>query len=108
MNSSETIEWFTSQTSVSPIFTGNVYSPSIITTKTYYVRSRSGSDISTRVPVVASIYFAPPAVTLSASPANNTTSPLCLGTSVTFTATGGADLFEFSVDGVIMQANVCK
>ncbi len=103
-NSSETIEWFASQTAVSPIFTGNVYSPSIITTKTYYVRSRSGSDISTRVPVVASIYFTPPAVTLSGSPENNTTSPLCLGTSVTFTASGGADLFEFSVDGVVMQA----
>ncbi|MFV8467359.1 gliding motility-associated C-terminal domain-containing protein [Flavobacterium sp. LB1P62] len=102
-NNSETIEWFASQTSASPIFTGNVYSPSIITTKTYYVRSRSGIDISTRVPVVASVYFAPPAVTLSASPANNTTSPLCLGTSVTFTASGGADLFEFSVDGVVMQ-----
>jgi gliding motility-associated-like protein len=29
---------------------------------------------------------------------------LCLGTSVTFTASGGADLFEFSVDGVVMQA----
>ncbi|MFV5693798.1 hypothetical protein ACM55K_17395, partial [Flavobacterium sp. LT1R49] len=102
-NSSETIEWFISQTSVSPIYIGTVYSPSIITTKTYYVRSRSGSDASTRVPVVASVYFAPPAVTLTASPVNNTTSPLCLGTSVTFTAFGGADLFEFSVDGVVMQ-----
>jgi gliding motility-associated-like protein len=103
-NSSEIIEWFTSQTAVTPIFTGTVYSPSIISTKTYYVRSRSGSDISTRVPVVASIYFTPPAVTLSASPGNNTTSPLCLGTSVTYTASGGGDLFEFSVDGVVMQA----
>ncbi|TDE51457.1 gliding motility-associated C-terminal domain-containing protein [Flavobacterium sp. GT3P67] len=102
-NGSETIEWFTSQTSVAPIYTGTVYSPSISSTRTYYVRSRSGSDISTRVPVVASIYIAPPAVTLTASPANNTTSPLCLGTSVTFTASGGADLFEFSVDGVVMQ-----
>ncbi|MFV5694749.1 gliding motility-associated C-terminal domain-containing protein [Flavobacterium sp. LB3P122] len=103
-NNSETIEWFISQTSVSPIYIGTVYSPSIITTKTYYVRSRSGSDVSTRIPVVASVYFAPPAVTLTASPANNTTNPLCLGTSVTFTASGGADLFEFSVDGVVMQA----
>ncbi|MFV5700221.1 hypothetical protein ACM55H_17850, partial [Flavobacterium sp. ZT3R17] len=102
-SSSETIEWFASQTSASPIFTGNVYSPSIMTTKTYYVRSRLGSDTSTRVPVVASIYFTPPAVTLSASPVNNTSSPLCLGTSVTFTASGGADLFEFSVDGVVVQ-----
>ena len=102
-NSSEIIEWFTSQTSVTPIYTGTVYSPSISSTRTYYVRSRSGSDVSTRVPVVASIYVAPSAVTLTASPPNNTTSPLCFGTSVTFTATGGADLFEFSVDGVVMQ-----
>ncbi len=104
VNGSETIEWFTSQTSVTPIYTGTVYSPSISSTRTYYVRSRSGSDISTRVPVVASIYVAPSAVTLTASPANNTTSPLCLGTPVTFTASGGADLFEFSVDGVVMQS----
>ncbi|MFV8394025.1 gliding motility-associated C-terminal domain-containing protein [Flavobacterium sp. LB2P6] len=102
-NGSETIEWFTSQTSVTPIYTGTVYSASISSTRTYYVRSRSGSDISTRVPVVASIYVAPSAVTLTASPTNNSTSPLCLGTPVTFTASGGADLFEFSVDGVIMQ-----
>ncbi|MFV8340001.1 gliding motility-associated C-terminal domain-containing protein [Flavobacterium sp. LB3P21] len=102
-NSSETIEWFTSQTSVTPIYTGTVYSPSISSTRTYYVRSRSGSDISTRVPVVASVYVAPSAVTLTASPPNNTTSPLCFGTPVTFTASGGADLFEFSVDGVVMQ-----
>ena len=102
-NGTETIEWFTSQTSTTPIYTGTIYSPSISSTRTYYVRSRSGSDISTRVPVVASIYVAPSAVTLTASPPNNTTSPLCLGTPVTFTASGGADLFEFSVDGVIMQ-----
>ncbi|MFV8378115.1 gliding motility-associated C-terminal domain-containing protein [Flavobacterium sp. LB3R33] len=102
-NSSETIEWFTSQTSVTPIYTGTVYSPSISSTRTYYVRSRSGSDISTRVPVVASVYVAPSAVILTASPPNNTTSPLCFGTPVTFTASGGADLFEFSVDGVVMQ-----
>ncbi|MFV8326609.1 gliding motility-associated C-terminal domain-containing protein [Flavobacterium sp. ZS1P14] len=102
-NGSETIEWFTSQASVSPVSIGTAYSPSITTTQTFYVRSRSGSDFSTRVPVVASVYFAPPAVTLSAAPANSTTSPLCLGTSVTFTASGGADLFEFSVDGVVMQ-----
>ncbi|WKL45229.1 hypothetical protein [Flavobacterium sp. ZE23DGlu08] len=102
-NGTETIEWFTSQTSTTPIYTGTIYSPSISSTRTYYVRSRSGSDISTRVPVVASIYVAPSAVTLTASPPNNTTSPLCLGTPVTFTASGGADLFEFSVDGVVMQ-----
>jgi gliding motility-associated-like protein len=103
VNGSETIEWFTSQSSATPIYTGTVYSPSISSTKTYYVRSRFGSDISIRVPVVASIFVVPPIVTLTASPPNNTTSPLCLGTTVTFTASGGADLFEFSVDGVVMQ-----
>ncbi|MBC7654461.1 MAG: gliding motility-associated C-terminal domain-containing protein [Oligoflexus sp.] len=102
-NGSEIIEWFASQSSATPIYTGSVYSPSISSTKTYYVRSRSGGDVSTRVPVVASIYVVPPAVTLTASPQNNTSSPLCFGTTVTFTASGGADLFEFSVDGVVMQ-----
>jgi gliding motility-associated-like protein len=103
-NSGETIEWFSSQTSATPVYIGSVYSPSISTTRTYYVRSRSGSDVSTRVPVVAAVYFAPPAVTLSASPVNDPVNPLCLGTTVTFTASGGADLFEFSVDGLVMQA----
>ncbi|TRW99740.1 gliding motility-associated C-terminal domain-containing protein [Flavobacterium gawalongense] len=103
-NGSDIIQWFSSQTSISPIFTGSVFSPSISTTKTYYVQSKSGNDISIRIPVVASVYLAPPAVTLIATPANDVTNPLCLGTSVTFTAAGGADLFEFSVDGVVQQA----
>ncbi|SFF46988.1 immunoglobulin domain-containing protein, partial [Flavobacterium xueshanense] len=104
VNGNETIEWFTSQSSGIPIYTGSVYSPSISATRTYYVRSRSGGDISIRVPVVASVYIVPPAVFLTVSPANSTSSPLCIGTSVTFTATGGGDLFEFSVDGVVKQA----
>ena len=104
VNGNETIEWFVSQSSVIPIFTGSIYSPSISTTRTYYVQSRLGNDISTRIPVVASVYIVPPAVTLTASPANNPSAPLCLGTSVSFTATGGGDLFEFSVDGVVKQA----
>ncbi|MFV8370540.1 gliding motility-associated C-terminal domain-containing protein [Flavobacterium sp. LB2R40] len=104
VNGNETIEWFVSQSSVIPIFTGSIYSPSISTTRTYYVQSRFGNDISTRIPVVASVYIVPPAVSLTASPANNPSAPLCLGTSVTFTATGGGDLFEFSVDGVVKQA----
>ena len=103
-NGNETIEWFASQSSVIPIYTGNIYSPSISSTKTYYVQSRLGSDVSFRVPVVASIYVVPPAVTLSVSPSTSISSPLCLGTSTTFTATGGADLFEFSVDGVVKQS----
>ncbi|RBN48920.1 gliding motility-associated C-terminal domain-containing protein [Flavobacterium psychrolimnae] len=102
-NGNETIEWFTSQTSAIPIYTGNIYSPNISATRTYYVQSRLGGDISIRVPVVASVYVVPPAVTLTVSPANNISSPLCFGTQVTFTASGGGDLFEFSVDGVVKQ-----
>ncbi|WP_426095877.1 gliding motility-associated C-terminal domain-containing protein [Flavobacterium sp. DSR2-3-3] len=103
VNGNETIEWYTSQSSGIPIYTGSVYSPSISATRTYYVQSRSGGDTSIRVPVVASVYIVPPAVFLTVSPANSTSSPLCIGTSVTFTATGGGDLFEFSVDGVVKQ-----
>ncbi|WP_348810338.1 gliding motility-associated C-terminal domain-containing protein [Flavobacterium maritimum] len=102
--SGETIEWFADQTTSTVLFTGSNYSPNVTTTTTFYVSSRSGSDLSIRVPVVASVYSVPPSITLSASPVNNTTTPLCLGTSVTFTASGGADLFEFSVDGVVKQA----
>jgi len=98
------IEWFSSQTSPTVLATGNTYSPVVSSTTTFYVSARNGAETSTRVPVVASIYTNPPAVTLTASPANNVINPLCLGTSVTFTASGGADLFEFSVDGVVKQA----
>ena len=69
--SGETIEWFTSQTAAVPIFIGNNYNPNLTTTTTFYVQSRLGADTSIRVPVVGSVYSAPPPVTLSASPANN-------------------------------------
>ncbi|MGO4906006.1 gliding motility-associated C-terminal domain-containing protein [Flavobacterium sp. W20_MBD1_R3] len=103
-NGTETIEWYTSQTAGIPIYTGNVYSPNINTTRTYYVQSRLGADVSIRVPVVASVYVIPPDVTLAVSPAHYGSLTLCLGTAVTFTATGGGDLFEFSVDGVVKQS----
>ena len=102
--SGDIIEWFASQTSITVLATGNIYSPNVATTTTFYVSARSGLGTSTRVPVVASVYNIPPAVSLSSNPVNNTSNPLCLGTSITFTATGGADLFEFSVDGVVKQA----
>ena len=101
--SGDIIEWFSSQTSVTVLATGSTYSPNVSTTTTFYVSARSGVGTSTRVPVVASVYNSPPPVFLTSSPLNNTINPLCLGTSVTFTATGGADLFEFSVDGVVKQ-----
>jgi gliding motility-associated-like protein len=102
--SGDIIEWFASQTSVSVLATGNNYSPNVATTTTFYVSARSGIGTSTRVPVVASVYNVPPGVSLSSNPVNNIANPLCLGTSIAFTATGGADLFEFSVDGVVKQA----
>jgi|GEM_PF-6825182 len=102
--SGDIIEWFSSQTSGAVLATGNTYSPNVAVTTTFYVSARSGLGTSTRVPVVASVYNIPPAVSLTSSPANNISNPLCLGTSITFTAAGGADLFEFSVDGVVKQA----
>ncbi|MBW4361099.1 hypothetical protein, partial [Flavobacterium taihuense] len=102
--SGDVIEWFSSQTSVTVLATGNNYSPNVSTTTTFYVSARSSLGTSTRVPVVASVYNVPPVVTLSSNPINNASNPLCLGSSVTFTANGGADLFEFSVDGVVKQA----
>jgi gliding motility-associated-like protein len=101
----EIMEWFVSQKATNPVFTGYVYSPGIKTTKTYYVQSRSKitDEISIRVPVVASVYLTPPAVTLSVSPNNSETDLLCEGTPLTFTAGGGGDLFEFSIDGAVVQ-----
>tara|TARA_R110000868_G_scaffold67582_1_gene200407 strand:+ start:231 stop:5039 length:4809 start_codon:yes stop_codon:yes gene_type:complete len=102
----EQIEWYASQNASSPLYTGFVYSPSIKTTKTFYVQSKSKStnDVSIRVPVVASVYLSPATVSISVSPSNSPTNLLCPNTPVTFTANGGGDLFEFSVEGVIVQA----
>jgi gliding motility-associated-like protein len=99
--SGDIIEWFSDQTSSTILHSGPIYGPSISKTTTYYVWSHSGADYSIRVPVVASVFVAPPTVTLTVSPSDN---PICEGTSVTFTANGGADLFEFSVNGIVTQA----
>jgi gliding motility-associated-like protein len=99
--SGDIIEWFGDQTSSTILHSGSIYSPSIGKTTTYYVWSHSGADYSIRVPVVASVFVAPPTVTLTISPSE---SPICEGTSATFTANGGADLFEFSVNGIVTQA----
>ena len=53
---------------------------------------------------MAIIQNQPPSVSLSVTPASNSTNPICEGTSLTFTATGGGDVFEFSVDGTVRQA----
>ena len=101
----EQIEWYASQNSTTPLYIGFVYSPIIKTTKTFYVQSKSKStnDVSIRVPVVASVYLSPPAVSLSVSPTNTPTNLLCPNTPLIFTANGGGDLFEFSVEGIIVQ-----
>jgi gliding motility-associated-like protein len=98
--SGDVIEWFSSQTSNTLLHTGSIYSPSVSQTTTYYVRSHAGADFSVRVPVVASIYSAPLLVSLSVLPSD---SVICEGTPLIFTANGGADLFEFSVDGIVQQ-----
>jgi gliding motility-associated-like protein len=99
--SGDIIEWFADQTSSTILHTGSIYGPSISKTTTYYVWSHSGVDFSVRVPVVASVYVAPANVNLTVVP---TDSAVCEGTPVTFSASGGADLFEFSVNGVVKQA----
>ncbi|MDG2432767.1 MAG: hypothetical protein P8M54_09950, partial [Flavobacterium sp.] len=99
-NSGDIIEWFDSQESTTVLRTGSIYSPFISKTTTFYVQSRSASDLSVRVPVVASVFNAPPNVYLAVSPTN---SPICKGVPLTFTATGGGDLFEFLVDNVVVQ-----
>jgi hypothetical protein len=64
--------------------------------KPLIVRTSTGPDFSVRVPVVVSVYSAPPLVSLSVSP----TDAVCEGSTI-FTANGGADLF--SIDGIIKQ-----
>ncbi|SHN22074.1 immunoglobulin domain-containing protein, partial [Flavobacterium xinjiangense] len=98
--SGDIIEWFSSQTSNTILHTGSIYSPSVSQTTTYYVRTHAGADFSNRVPVVASVYSYPPAVTLKAFPND---AVICEGTPIEFTASGGGDFFEFSVDGIVKQ-----
>ncbi|GIZ10436.1 gliding motility-associated C-terminal domain-containing protein [Flavobacterium sp. UMI-01] len=98
--SGDVLEWYASQNSSTLLHTGSIYAPIISKTTTFYVQTRSGTDFSIRVPVVASVYTNPPPINLAVSPSS---SPICQGTMVTFTATGGGDLFEFSVDGVVVQ-----
>ena len=101
---SQTIEWYSSQTATVPVYIGNFFSPNINTTTTYYVQSKQGTDVSIRIPVVASVYRKAPNVTMTSVPANDPAIPICEGTPVTFTAVRGGNLFEFSVDGVVQQA----
>jgi hypothetical protein len=44
--SGDLVEWFSSQTSSTILFTGSIYSPSISQTTTYYVRTHTGPDFS--------------------------------------------------------------
>ena len=99
--SGDAIEWFSSQTSNTILHTGSIYGPIVSKTTTFYVQSHAGSDYSIRVPVVASVYDSAPSVTLISSPSND---ELCEGVPVSFSAVGGGDVFQFSVDGVVVQA----
>ncbi|NGY39003.1 Ig domain-containing protein, partial [Flavobacterium sp. XN-5] len=99
--SGDVLEWYGSQSSSSILHTGSIYAPLIGSTTTYYVRTRSGTDFSVRVPVVASVYVNPPTVILSMSTSGNA---ICQGEPIVFTATGGGNFYEFLVDGSIKQA----
>jgi hypothetical protein len=46
--SGDLVEWFSSQTSSTILFTGSIYSPSISQTTTYYVQTHTGPDFSVR------------------------------------------------------------
>ncbi|MGO4819605.1 gliding motility-associated C-terminal domain-containing protein [Flavobacterium sp. W22_SRS_FP1] len=98
--SGDLVEWYSSQSSSTVLFTGSIYGPNISETTTYYVRTSTGPDFSVRVPVVASVYSSPPAVSLSVIPED---AVICEGAPLVFIATGGADLFEFSIDGIVKQ-----
>jgi PKD repeat protein len=55
-----TLNWYTVASGGSPVGTGTSYTtPSLNTTTTYYVESVNGSCISTRVPVIATVYTTP-------------------------------------------------
>jgi hypothetical protein len=77
------------------LFTGSIYSPSISKTTTYYVRTSTGPDFSVRVPVVASVYSAPPLVSLFCL-----RMPSYVKAPLIFTANGGADLLNFQLMGL--------
>ncbi|WP_343021704.1 gliding motility-associated C-terminal domain-containing protein [Flavobacterium sp. PL12] len=98
--SGDIIEWFSSQTSSKILNKGSIYAPTISQTTTFYVQSHAGADTSIRVPVVASILVTPPSISLISSPVRE---ELCEGIPVSFTADGGGDFFEFSVDGIVVQ-----
>jgi gliding motility-associated-like protein len=96
----DVVEWYSSQSSNTILFTGSIYAPDLSQTTTYYVRTSTGPDFSIRVPVVASVYSSPPAVSLSVTPED---AVICEGAPLVFIAAGGADLFEFSIDGIVKQ-----
>ncbi len=96
----DVVEWYSSQSSNTILFTGSIYSPDLSQTTTYYVRTSTGPDFSIRVPVVASVYSSPAEVSLSVTPED---AVICEGAPLVFIATGGADLFEFSIDGIVKQ-----
>jgi hypothetical protein len=79
-NSGDVIEWYDSQESSTILKTGSIFSP-VISKTTFYVQSRSGSDLGVRVPVVASVFNAPSNVSLTVSPSN---SPICKGVPLTY------------------------
>jgi hypothetical protein len=66
---SGTIEWYTSSTGGSPIATGNSFTtPSLSSSRTYYVGVNGGTcNLTTRVPVTATILQNPGSVSLNIS-----------------------------------------
>jgi hypothetical protein len=91
--SGDLVEWFSSQTSSTILFTGSIYSPSI-SNHNLLCTTHTGPDFSVRVPVVASVYSAPDSVSLSVSP---TDAFICEGTPLIFTANGVLIISSFQL-----------
>jgi hypothetical protein len=99
--SAGTINWYTAATGGSSIGTGTSFTtPSISSTTTYYVdATNNGCTNTTRTGVVATINpNLPASVSISSSAAS-----ICIGTSVTFTATptngGTTPTYQWKVNG---------
>ncbi|PWK70868.1 gliding motility-associated-like protein [Mucilaginibacter oryzae] len=84
------IQWFTTKTGGAPVFTGgNFLTPQLTKNTTYYAEvSDAGGCRSERVPVTVTVLDAIPEPVVA-------TSPVCAGTSVTLTATGSPDDYEW-------------
>lgn len=84
------MQWFTVATDGTAVFTGSPFvTPALTKTTTYYVQFKdAGGCISERIPVTVTVLDAIPKP-------NVATTPVCAETSVTLTATGSSEDYEW-------------